>query len=203
MKPSIAWPLVGKYPITFVFGEAPAWYTRVFGYPHNGIDIGCPVGTGVLATDTGKVIFADAIPDGDGMGLILQHEWGISLYWHLNSLSAILGGACDKGALVGESGNTGYTTGPHLHFGIKVLDEPVEGMRGWCDPQRYISETVIEPAPPAAIAKTHLVMPGDTLWGLADKYYRNGTEWRRIYLANQDKISNPNLIRPLMRLVIP
>ncbi len=203
MKPAIVWPVVGKYPISFRFGEAPAWYTRVFGYPHNGIDIACPVGTSVLAVDKGVVQFADDIPDLDGKGLILSHEWGISLYWHLQTLSATLGGACDKGAIIGGSGRTGYVTGPHLHFGIKVFGDEPAGMRGWTDPLKYISETITQPAEPAPVMRTHIVLPGQTLWGLAERYYGNGTMWRRIYLANQEKIENPNLIRPLMRLIVP
>jgi murein DD-endopeptidase MepM/ murein hydrolase activator NlpD len=203
MKPSILWPVVGKYPISFSFGEAPEWYTKYFGYPHNGIDIACPIGTPVIAVDAGNVSFADDIPDSDGKGLILKHEWGISLYWHLSELSATLGGACDKGALIAKSGNTGYVTGPHLHFAIKVNGDEPAGMRGWTDPVKYIEGDVSTPIPTLPIQKTYIVGFGDTLWKIADKFYNNGTEWRRIYEANKDKIKNPNVIYPLQKLLIP
>jgi len=203
MDPKIFWPVVGKFPISFRFGEAPEWYLKLFGYPHNGIDIACPVGTPVLATDFGEVVFADDIPDSDGKGLILKHEWGLSLYWHLNDLIAKLGWRPEKGALIAHSGATGYVTGPHLHFAIKVFGVDIPGMKGWCDPIKYLEETVPTPAPPSPVSRFHIVLPGQTLWGLAQKYYGNGLEWRRIWDVNREKIKNPNIIYPLQRLLIP
>ena len=203
MDPKIIWPVVGKYPISFRFGEAPEWYIKIFGYPHNGLDIACPVMTPVLACDGGEVCFSDDIPDQDGKGLILKHEWGLSLYWHLQDLIAKLGDRPEKGAMVAHSGATGYVTGPHLHFGIKVFGVEDPGMKDWSDPLRYISETIPTPAPPQPVVRYHTVLPGETLWGLAQKYYGNGLEWRRIYNANLEKISNPNIIRIFQRLLIP
>jgi len=203
MKPSILWPVVGKFPISFRFREAPEWYVKYFGYPHNGIDIACPIGTSVIAVDKGIVSFADDIPDSDGKGLILSHEWGISLYWHLERLVAMLGNQVEKGVIIAYSGKTGYVTGPHLHFGVKVYGVDQPGMKGWTDPLRYIEDTVPLPTSPLPVARYHLVLPGQTLWSLAEKYYGNGLEWRRIYLANQEKINNPNIIFPLQKLLIP
>ncbi len=203
MEPKIAWPVAGLYPISFRFGEAPKWYTDVFGYPHNGIDIACPEGTLILACDNGEVIFADDVPDADGKGLILKHEWGLSLYWHLSTISAGLGNRVEKGAGMAQSGRTGYVTGPHLHFAIKVFGHEVPAMRGWADPLRFLETTQPAPAPPMIVPKWHLVLPGDTLWSIAAKHYGNGLQWRRIYEANRDKISNPNLIRPFMKLLVP
>lgn len=203
MDPKIIWPVVGKYPISFRFGEAPEWYLKIFGYPHNGLDIACPTGTPILACDEGEVSFADDIPDTDGKGMILKHEWGLSLYWHLSQCFVKLGYKAEKGALIGYSGATGYVTGPHLHFGTKVFGVEIPGMKGWTDPLKYITETVPTPAPPQLVAKYHLVRPGETLWGLAQRYYGNGLEWRRIYMANKEKISNPNIIKIFQRLLIP
>lgn len=203
MDPKIFWPVVGKFPISFSFGEAPEWYLKIFGYPHNGVDLACPVKTPVLACDEGMVTFADDIPDQDGKGLILKHGWGISLYWHLSDLVARLGHYPEKGAFIALSGNTGYVTGPHLHFGTKVFGVDVPGMKGWCDPLKHIVGTVPTPTLPAPVSRYHIVFPGQTLWELAQKYYGNGLEWRRIYNANRDKIKNPNLIYPLQKLLIP
>ena len=198
----ISWPVVGKYRISFRFGEAPDWYIKVFGYPHNGIDIACPIGTPVMATDQGKVSFADDIPDSNGKGLILLHEWGISLYWHLQTIVAKIGDVVEKDALVANSGNTGYVTGPHLHFGIKMFGVDAPGMKGWCDPLKYIDNEETAPQEPYPQNRYYIVRPGDTLWGIAFKFYGNGLEWRRIFESNKDKINNPNLIRPFMKLLI-
>jgi murein DD-endopeptidase MepM/ murein hydrolase activator NlpD len=203
MNPVIKWPVVGKYRISFSFGEAPDWYTKIFGYPHNAIDIACPEMTPVLACDKGLVVFADDIPDGNGCGLILKHEWGMSLYWHLHDIIANFGNKAEAGALIAHSGSTGYVTGPHLHFGIKVNGVTIPGMKGWCDPVKYLEDQIVQPQEPYPVMRTYLTMPGDSLWRIADKFYKNGLEWKRIYLENKDKISNPNLIRPFMTLRIP
>lgn len=203
MEPKIIKPVEDKYPLTFDFGESPEWYLKVFGYPHNGLDFGCPVDTTVKACDYGVVTYSDDVPDSDGKGIIISHEWGISLYWHLNRINAMLGAKVDKGSTIGYSGNTGYCTGPHLHFGIKVFGVDVQNMRGWCDPKRYFAPEIANPTTPTAFNRMHRVGIGESLYSIALKYYGNGLEWRRIWDANRDKIKNPNLIYPLQNLLIP
>jgi murein DD-endopeptidase MepM/ murein hydrolase activator NlpD len=203
MEVKIRKPFVGDYPITFYFGENPAWYVSKYGYPHNGIDFAMKVGTPIIACDDGKVVYADSIPDADGMGVNILHKWGISQYWHLSKVSATLGQEVKKGDTLGYSGMTGFATGPHLHFGIKVYDNPCPGMRGWTNPLPYFSEGYVEPAPPAIVPRSYIVRPGDTLWKIAERFYKNGTFWRKIYDANQDKIKNPNVIYPFQKLRIP
>jgi murein DD-endopeptidase MepM/ murein hydrolase activator NlpD len=203
MKPIISWPLCGPHNITFGFGEVPKWYTDAFGYPHNGIDIACPIGTEIKACDNGLIIFADKVPDKDGMGIILAHSWGISLYWHLSVVSAWSGKTVLKTNRIGFSGQTGFATGPHLHFGIKVFGESPEGMLGWSNPLDYVDNTPQEPAIPQPVDQKYLVLPGDNLWKIAVRYYGDGTQWPRIYNANKDKIANPRIIRAFQILYIP
>lgn len=203
MNPEIILPVDKKFPITFEFSEAPKWYVDVFKYPHNGVDQGCPIGTPVKICDDGVISFADDIPDWDGKGIIVKHSWGVSLYWHLSRLFAKYNQAFNKGEMIGYSGRTGFVTGPHHHFGTKVWGVEVPGMRGWSDPLDYVSDLTPAPIAPPVQIRHHRVMPGQTLWGLAVKYYGNGLLWRRIYLANKNKIKNPNLIHPLQRLMIP
>ena len=202
-KPSLLYPVKEKFNISFLFGEAPDWYVKVFGYPHNGIDIACPIGTVTRAVDNGIVTFCDDIPDGDGKGIILTHSWGLSLYWHLSNLIIKNDQTVKKGQTIGLTGATGFVTGPHLHFAIKVTGGGIPEMRYWVNPLVYMEENIEPPAPSPTIEKYHLVLPGQTLWSIAEKYYNNGTEWKRIYLANQEKIKNPNIIYPLQRLLIP
>jgi murein DD-endopeptidase MepM/ murein hydrolase activator NlpD len=203
MLPKLRLPFNGKYPITFRFGEAPEWYTKVFGYPHNGVDFAMPVDTPIVACDSGTCIYADNLPDSDGMGVILQHDWGISLYWHLNKLYAKALDYHEKGSVIGLSGMTGFATGPHLHWGVKVTEDSNQSMRGWCDPLLYVSVNVIPPAEPTPVLKYYIVRPGDTLWKIAEKFYVSGYYWRKIYEANKDKIRDPALIYPFQKLLIP
>jgi len=203
MKPRLRLPFDVRPRITFNFGEAPEWYTKVFGYPHNGVDFGMKTGTSIKACDDGKVIYSDTVPDSNGCGIIMSHDWGRSLYWHLSKLIAKSGSLIRKGATIGLSGATGFVTGPHLHWGIKVDDVPSITMRGWTDPMEFLAKPPVGELPPKPIFKYHLVRPGESLWSIAVKYYAAGALWRRIYDVNRDKIFDPGLIFPFQRLLIP
>lgn len=203
MIPKIRKPFIGDYPVSFKFGEAPKWYTDITGYPHNGVDFALPVGKPVLACDGGQVVWADQACDGRGLSVHLIHDWGLSVYWHLSELCAKFDCVLKKGDTLGLSGASGWATGPHLHFGIKIKGHEVPGMRGWCDPLKAIEEPVTEPEPPVTVSKHCLVLPGDSLWKIAEKFYKNGCLWRRIYDANKDKIKDPRVIYPFQRLLIP
>ncbi len=85
-------------------------------------------------------------------------------------------------------------------YGTKtvVVEQPKE-------PEKPKTVEVVQerPAPTAPAAKTHTVKRGDTLWGIAKKYYGNGAQYTKIYNANRDKIKNPNLIYTGQVFTIP
>jgi murein DD-endopeptidase MepM/ murein hydrolase activator NlpD len=100
---------------------------------HEGIDIGVNIGTRIIASADGIVSFA-----GDKIGLgrtvELDHGYGLtSIYAHNSSLSVHVGQKIKRGQLICKSGNTGYSTGPHLHYEIRVNGVPV-------DPLYYVLE---------------------------------------------------------------
>jgi len=199
----LLYPLPTHYPVTFAFGENPDWYIKQFGYPHNGIDIACPDGTPVLACDDGTVVYADNTPDADGAGVFLGHSWGQSEYWHLSSLSVKLGDIVKKGDRLGYSGHSGFATGPHLHFGIKVTADQPAGMNGWSDPQKYLDNVTPIITTPETPFKTYTVVYGDTLWSLAEKFYGSGSDYPKIFAANRDILEEPDIILPGQVLKIP
>jgi len=203
MSLKIRQPFNGVARITFNFGASPDWYARVFGYPHNGVDFGMKRGVAILACDKGKVVYSDSVPDSDGCGIIVQHDWGTSLYWHLSRLIADLGQVVNKGDVIGLSGATGFVTGPHLHFGIKVPGRSPVGMRGWCNPIPYLEGEVTTVEDPEVEPRYYRVKIGDTLWRIAQKFYGEGAFWPKIYQANKDKIVSPGLIFPFQKLLIP
>lgn len=203
MKPIIRLPFEGKYPISQKFGTAYPWYVKIAGYPHNGIDYAIPKGIPILACDDGLVTYADNVADSDGMGVNLQHRWGLSQYWHLSKLVAIFNKTVKKGNLIGYSGASGWVTGPHLHFGIKVHGAGAPGMRGWTNPKSYFESAYQEPVPAMPVDRFYRVKWGDSLWKIAEKFYGNGGHWSTIYKANKDKIKNPSVIYPFQRLRIP
>lgn len=88
--------------------------------PHNGEDIGAPMGTDVLATNDGVVrLTVDHIFS--GKGVFLDHGLGFySMYFHLSEVSVKEGDVVKAGQVVGKVGATGRATGPHLHWGVKL-----------------------------------------------------------------------------------
>jgi murein DD-endopeptidase MepM/ murein hydrolase activator NlpD len=103
--------------------------------PHGGMDIGIPEGTSVKAVKDGTVIHTGYNPDGFGNNVIIQHDDGYqTVYAHLSSKSMQKGDKVTAGQLVGLSGNTGFSSGPHLHFQVQ------KGINGKTyDPAAYLS----------------------------------------------------------------
>lgn len=203
MEVKIIKPFKGEFPVSQGFGAEPDWYIKIAGYPHNGIDYAMPTGTPVLACDDGVLTYADNVPDSDGCGINIKHEWGMSQYWHLSKLLARYQETVKKGDTIGFSGATGWATGPHLHFGIKVNGHGAKDMRGWTEPSPYMDESISGGEEEENAHRSHQVARGETLWGLAVKYYGKGFLWPKIYDANKKIISNPNIIYPGQKLLIP
>jgi murein DD-endopeptidase MepM/ murein hydrolase activator NlpD len=108
---AFAWPLHG--PITSYFG--PRWGTI-----HTGIDIGVDVGTPVRAAAGGTVIEV-GWDGGYGKNIIIEHPNGMrTRYAHLSAYEVAVGDTVEQGQVIARSGNTGNSTGPHLHFEIIV-----------------------------------------------------------------------------------
>lgn len=86
---------------------------------HKGIDLGCPPGTRVHSARSGQVVFS-GYDEGYGNLVIIEHEFGYrSYYGHLSRLVVRTGDSVKPGQLIALSGNTGRSTGPHLHFEIR------------------------------------------------------------------------------------
>ncbi|MCI5836862.1 MAG: peptidoglycan DD-metalloendopeptidase family protein [Veillonellaceae bacterium] len=117
------WPVQG--PITSPFGYRihPIFGTQIY---HSGIDIGVDSGTPVAAADSGVVVDADWL-GGYGYAVIIDHGNGLStLYAHNSELIVSPGQSVQKGQTIAYSGSTGYSTGPHVHFEVRVNGSPVE-----------------------------------------------------------------------------
>jgi murein DD-endopeptidase MepM/ murein hydrolase activator NlpD len=95
---------------------------------HKGIDLGCRIGTKVHAARSGKVIFS-GYEDGYGNLVVVEHEFGYkSYYGHLSKILVKNGDTVNTGSLLALSGNTGRSTGPHLHFEIRKNDRAINPM---------------------------------------------------------------------------
>jgi len=128
----LQWP-VSNIVITQLFGDTDFSKTGVYGgRGHNGTDFGVPIGTKVMSVAPGKIIGlgnTDAFPGCVAWGkwIVVEHTNGLtSLYAHLSSISVSVGQEVQTGQTIALSGNTGFSTGPHLHFtlyasqGVKI-----------------------------------------------------------------------------------
>jgi murein DD-endopeptidase MepM/ murein hydrolase activator NlpD len=123
------WPGYGRLTSRYGYRRHPIYGDRRF---HAGIDIGGGYGAQILATETGVVIYAGPA-SGYGRLVVVSHGSRISsAYAHMSAISVREGQLVSRGQTLGRIGNAGTSTGPHLHFEIRVSGEPV-------DPLDYVS----------------------------------------------------------------
>ncbi len=117
------WPVGG--PVSLEFGAIDLPYQPF----HTGIDIASPdhkVGDPVVAFMAGTVTYAGSIDWGYGTHVEIDNGNHVgSVYAHLDSLAVSVGQHVDMGTVIGNRGTTGWSTGPHLHFEIRVFGLPV------------------------------------------------------------------------------
>lgn len=122
------WPVSGEHRISSPYGERvhPTTGARKF---HNGVDLAVKVGTPVRSTQQGVVAMATE-DDLNGKYVIIDHGAGVrTSYCHLSQLDVTRGQGVERGELIALSGNTGRSTGPHLHFVLRVGKSTVDPMR--------------------------------------------------------------------------
>lgn len=126
---SMLWPVTGT--VTSGFGERrnPMGAGDDF---HPGLDIAADAGTPIAAAAAGRVISAG--PDGGyGNLIVVDNGNGVTTrYGHCSQIFARVGESVAAGETIGAVGSTGHSTGPHLHFEVRVADKPV-------DPQPFLA----------------------------------------------------------------
>lgn len=120
--PSV-WPVVGKLESGFG-GRRNPFGGNSYEF-HSGQDIDAPTGDAVVAAATGKVIFV-GWQNGYGQLVVIDHGGGLTTrYGHLSQSEITEGQTVERSQLIGRVGSTGRSTGPHLHYEIRLNDEPV------------------------------------------------------------------------------
>jgi murein DD-endopeptidase MepM/ murein hydrolase activator NlpD len=115
----LLWPANG--PISSGFGMR-------WGRLHAGVDIPLTNGTPLRAADSGRVAIA-GWTGGYGNYTCIQHNGSLSTcYGHQSSIGVSVGSSVSQGQVIGRSGNTGNSTGPHLHFEVRINGSPVDPM---------------------------------------------------------------------------
>ena len=128
MTPSI-WPVVGKLE-SGVGGRRNPFSGRGYEY-HEGLDIDASYGAPVQVAATGKVIIA-GWQRGYGNVVYVDHGSGLSTrYGHLSAIDVSVGQTVTRGQTIGLVGSTGRSTGPHLHYEVRINNQPV-------DPRPYL-----------------------------------------------------------------
>jgi murein DD-endopeptidase MepM/ murein hydrolase activator NlpD len=121
----LLWPAAG--PVTSGYGYRTH---PIFGDTrlHTGVDIGAPYGATVVAADAGTVVFA-GVMSGYGNAVVIDHGGGLAtLYGHLSAFAVVDGQSVGRGLPIANVGCSGYCTGPHLHFEVRVNGNPVDPM---------------------------------------------------------------------------
>jgi murein DD-endopeptidase MepM/ murein hydrolase activator NlpD len=126
------WPVEGQ--VTGSFGERIDPFNGEGAF-HSGVDIGSSYGHGIVAPADGVVTLTDTL-GGYGKTIMINHGNGISTrYGHLSGFAVTSGQRVQRGEIIGYVGESGRSTGPHLHYEVRINDTPV-------NPYKYLRMTV-------------------------------------------------------------
>jgi len=116
-------PVEGKLSSTFGLGRVINGQRKS---PHTGVDLEAREGTPVMASNHGVAVLVDSLFF-SGNSVILDHGWGFfSMYFHLSQALVKEGERVPAGAMLGRVGSTGRSTGPHLHWGVRIRETHVD-----------------------------------------------------------------------------
>ena len=125
------WPVEG--PVTGSFGERTDPFNGEGAF-HMGVDISAPIGQAVIAPADGVVEYADLM-NGYGRVIVLNHAHGITTrFGHLSGFAVNEGQQVHRGDVIGYVGSSGRSTGPHLHYEVRINNTPV-------NPHKYLRMT--------------------------------------------------------------
>ncbi len=124
------WSEAFQVPVPGTTGGRNFGHRRIFNgqprSPHSGADLRAGTGTPILAANRGRVVLAKNLFF-SGNAVFLDHGLGVySVYLHLSEIQVEPGDMVERGEIVGLAGATGRVTGPHLHWGVRVLDARVD-----------------------------------------------------------------------------
>jgi len=122
LKTGLIWPIKGEITSGFGWRTSPIWGGKEF---HEGIDIAVNTGTPVKAAADGEIIYVDWMT-GYGNLVIISHGSDVSTFYaHLKSFTIKKGEMVKQGQTIAYSDNTGWSTGPHLHFGVYIGNKAI------------------------------------------------------------------------------
>jgi len=127
----LAFPLSRKFSISADYGARRSYGGLVDGY-HSGVDYRAWTGISVIAPAEGVVLMAEHLL-ARGNAVLIDHGWGlVTGYWHMSKIDVEVGQHVTRGEVIGKVGNTGLSTGSHLHWEVWVNGVSVDGKQ-WLD----------------------------------------------------------------------
>ena len=134
--PDLRFTIPANGIITGRFGTK-RFYNGKAGKPHNGLDIGAEKGTKIMAPSGGKIILTGHYYY-NGKFILLDHGMGLkSIFIHLDEVLVKKGQLVSKGELIGKIGNTGKSSGPHLHWSLMLN-------KTYVDPEYFLDDQIID-----------------------------------------------------------
>ena len=131
-------PISAEYPTTSPFGTRRTYYTGGPKSYHEGQDFGVPAGVPVMAPGAGIVALAEPL-NVRGNAVIIDHGGGVfSGYWHNSEFRVVPGQRVEQGDVIAISGNTGLSTGAHVHWELRIYGVAV-------DPLQFLDESLVAP----------------------------------------------------------
>ncbi len=130
LTPEAYWTLAFQVPIPDTTGGRNFGHRRIFNgeprAPHSGADLTAATGTAILAVNAGRVVLAKDLFF-SGNAVFIDHGLGVySTYLHLSEMLVEPGTMVEQGQVIGLAGATGRVTGPHLHWGARILSARVD-----------------------------------------------------------------------------
>ena len=126
---AFGYPLAGEFPTSSPFGQRRSYSGGPVSSYHTGQDFDVDTGTPAFAPMTGTVVLAEPLQV-RGNAVILDHGLGVfSGFWHLSQIDVAVGQVVGKGQVIGLVGNTGLSTGSHLHWEMRVREVPVDPLQ--------------------------------------------------------------------------
>lgn len=119
---------VREVTVSSVYGKLRKYNNGRISF-HRGVDFSAPIGTLVRSANNGYVVYSGE-KKVRGHVVVIDHGMGIfTTYWHLHKRNVRAGEFVRKGQIIGQVGQTGLASGPHLHWGVRVLNTPVNGLK--------------------------------------------------------------------------
>jgi hypothetical protein len=131
----LGYPLTMQLPVSADFGDRRSYGGMLDGY-HSGVDFRAWSGLPVIAPADGVVVLNQTLK-ARGNAILIDHGWGlVTGFWHLSSTEVETGQSVTKGQIIGNVGNTGLSTGSHLHWEMWVNGVSVDGKQ-WLDSANF------------------------------------------------------------------